>query len=182
MAPSHKQILRNKENFPVSPIYWVFQNSAMSKSKNPHGRDLRKGRHPQTGRIYFITTSTKDRLPWFIESDLASLMSGLIESYLNNKHCRCLCWVVMPDHIHLLIELQSTMLAGTINRLKSGSARILNRQIGRAGPFWQSGFDDHALRREEDIKEVARYIVGNPIRAGLVEKFGDYPFWNAVWL
>ena len=49
-------------------------------------------------------------------------------------------------------------------------------------PIWQAGYYDHALRIEEDIQTVARYIVANPIRAGLVQKIADYPHWDAVWL
>jgi REP element-mobilizing transposase RayT len=52
--------------------------------------------------------------------------------------------------------------------------------LGR--PVWQNGFHDHALRQEEDLAEVARYIVANPLRAGLVERLGDYPHWHAIWL
>jgi len=38
------------------------------------------------------------------------------------------------------------------------------------------------LRNDEDLLDVARYVVANPVRAGLVPRVGDYPFWNAVWL
>jgi len=47
---------------------------------------------------------------------------------------------------------------------------------------WQPGFHDHALRKEEDVRAVARYVVANPLRAGLVQRIGDYPHWNAIWL
>ncbi len=43
-------------------------------------------------------------------------------------------------------------------------------------------FHDRAMRKEEDLKAAARYIVANPLRAGLVERCGDYPLWDAVWL
>jgi hypothetical protein len=42
-------------------------------------------------------------------------------------------------------------------------------------------FHDHALRGDEDLQSVTRYLVGNPLRAGLVENIGEYPFWNAEW-
>ncbi|MFO1311380.1 MAG: hypothetical protein U1F41_04875 [Burkholderiales bacterium] len=57
-----------------------------------------------------------------------------------------------------------------------------SRSIGGGGGLWQRGFHDHALRREEDIVDVARYVVANPLRAGLVGRIGDYPFWNCAWL
>ena len=50
------------------------------------------------------------------------------------------------------------------------------------GPVWQDGFHDRALRREEDLVAAARYVVANPLRAGLVQKLGDYPHWDAIWL
>jgi len=48
--------------------------------------------------------------------------------------------------------------------------------------LWQKGYFDRALRREEDLKAMARYIVANPLRAGLVEHIGQYPLWDAIWL
>jgi len=94
-----------------------------------------------------------------------------------------LAWVLMPDHAHWLVQLaERDSLETVVNRLKSASARAANLPLGRSGPLWERAFYDHALRREEDVISVARYIVANPIRAGLVTRFCDYPFWNAVWL
>ncbi|MEG2798132.1 MAG: transposase, partial [Pseudomonas sp.] len=50
------------------------------------------------------------------------------------------------------------------------------------GTIWQKGYFDRALRREEDLKVMARYIIANPLRAGLVEHIGQYPLWDAIWL
>lgn len=56
------------------------------------------------------------------------------------------------------------------------SARAIGRQL------WQANYHDHAMRNEEDLPSLARYIVANPLRAGLVARIGDYPLWDAVWL
>jgi REP element-mobilizing transposase RayT len=69
-----------------------------------------------------------------------------------------------------------------VNRIKSASAREVNRLLKRSGAIWDVGFHDRALRRDEDVKVVARYIIANPIRAGLVKQVGDYPLWNVIWL
>jgi len=107
-------------------------------------------------------------------------------SNLQNSKCLAdstnLCWVVMPDHFHLLLQLGETPLHRVMSRLKSRSAIYLNREIGRTGRFWAPAYYDHALRREENLIKVARYIVANPIRKGLVKKAADYPYWNAKWL
>ncbi len=50
------------------------------------------------------------------------------------------------------------------------------------GRIWQRGYHDHAIRYQESIKDIARYIVANPLRAGLVKSLRYYPYWNAMWL
>ncbi|MED5608040.1 transposase [Pseudomonas sp. JH-2] len=94
-----------------------------------------------------------------------------------------LAWVLMPDHAHWLIQLGAgERLETSIGRLKAVSTRNFNRRLGREGKVWAPAFHDRGLRREEDLRRVARYVVANPVRAGLVWRVGDYPFWNAVWL
>jgi REP element-mobilizing transposase RayT len=94
-----------------------------------------------------------------------------------------LAWVLMPDHLHWLLVLGNRHSLGQVlNVLKGRSARALNRHLGRRGAIWQPAFHDHALRADEELREIARYIVANPLRAGLAAKLGDYPHWDAVWL
>jgi REP element-mobilizing transposase RayT len=95
---------------------------------------------------------------------------------------RSLAWVVMPDHLHWLIELQQETLDVVMRRMKSRSTCLINKKHQRRGRLWRNGFHDRALRREDDVQAVARYIVGNPLRAGLVSRIGDYPHWDAIWL
>lgn len=88
----------------------------------------------------------------------------------------------MPDHLHWLVQLKTGSLNQLMQRLKSRSAISLNRLHGTHGAIWQKGYHDRAIRDEEDLRDVARYIVANPLRAGLVKRIGDYPFWDATWL
>jgi REP element-mobilizing transposase RayT len=145
--------------------------------------ELRKGRVSEPGRIYFITTVTRGRTPIFSDLGNARLLIGVMRQLVNMGVVSSRAWVVMPDHLHWLIHLESPMtLTDVVRRLKGNSARCLNRRPGRAGPLWQKSFYDHALRREEDVRGVARYIIANPLRAGLVKRVEDYPHWDAVWL
>jgi len=94
-----------------------------------------------------------------------------------------LAWVVMPDHLHWLVRLKSMPLSPLMQSVKSRSAIALNKASCRPGEkVWQKGFHDHALRADEDLQNAARYVVANPLRAGLVERIGDYPLWDAIWL
>ncbi|MNW07563.1 Transposase IS200 like protein [compost metagenome] len=88
----------------------------------------------------------------------------------------------MPDHFHWLIQLNKGSLGQLMCQAKSLSTRTINAATSRAGSRWQQGFHDHALRKEEDLVKLARYVVANPLRAGLVEKLGDYPLWDAIWV
>lgn len=89
----------------------------------------------------------------------------------------------MPDHLHWLFQLAGTRpLSVSVNTIKSYASRTINQIIGRSGPVWQKGYYDHALRDEENLAAVARYIVANPLRAGLARNVADYPLWDAVWI
>jgi REP element-mobilizing transposase RayT len=88
----------------------------------------------------------------------------------------------MPDHFHWLFELKHGSLAGLLQRVKSRSSIAINKQQGTNGQFWQTGFHEAAVRYDEDMQKFARYIVANPLRAGLVKRIGNYPLWDAVWL
>ena len=89
----------------------------------------------------------------------------------------------MPDHAHWLVQLgQQGSLEVFVNRLKSSTARKANAVLGRSGALWEKAYHDRAMRSDDDLIEVAQYIVVNPVRAGLVANIGDYPYWNSVWI
>ena len=145
--------------------------------------DLLKGRVSRTGQIYHITTTTEGRRPLFRDFDCARLVISEMRRLEEQNLLHSIAWVLMPDHLHWLIQLQGPISMSTIIKvLKGRSARQLGFCLNGNQAIWQKGFHDHALRREEDIRKVARYIVANPLRAGLVEQIGDYPFWDAQWL
>jgi REP element-mobilizing transposase RayT len=147
----------------------------------PHSKDLRKGRHSEPGRIYLITTVTHHRVPWF--HDLRAARTLIQVLHAKPRSAQTLAFVVMPDHLHwLMSRAGSASLDTVMQSVKSVSSHRINRLFDRRGALWQPGFHDHALRREEDLVPTARYVVANPIRAGLVRSVGDYPHWDAAWL
>lgn len=147
-----------------------------------HGRDLRKGRYSKRGNAYLLTTVTHRRESLFTDVRIASIVAREISALQTSDYLDVKAWVLMPDHLHLLAILKDDDLAAVMRRLKSLSAIAINRFRGGSEPVWQKGFHDRAVRAEEDLRGLARYVIANPLRAGLVERVGDYPFWNAVWL
>lgn len=144
---------------------------------------LRKGRVSIDGQVYLVTFVTRQRQPVFGDFAVARIAARTLSNRDFWLGSEILCWVLMPDHWHGLIRLRDgDILCRCVNRAKSASALRVNRASERTGALWQSGFHDHALRHNEDLEGVARYIVANPLRAGLVSKIGEYPFWDAIWL
>ncbi len=140
-------------------------------------RLLRSGRYSEIGRIYLVTSIVHDRQPVFAEWPLGRLLVNEFRRAEQQGLALSLAWVVMPDHFHWLVELKCGTLASLMKQVKASSSREINR-----GRLWQQGYHDKAVRREEDIRGLARYIVANPLRAGLVTHIGDYPLWDAAWV
>ena len=141
----------------------------------PRSHALRTGRCSIAGYCYLITAVTALREPWFADYEHAREAARAFYAQSVVRHGQTLAYVVMPDHIHWLLQLEGE-LAEAVRIYKA----LVSRRAGQA--VWQRGFHDRAVRREEDLLEAARYLVANPLRARLVGKLGEYPYWNAVWL
>lgn len=148
-----------------------------STPTRPHASALRRGRWSERGRVYLITTVTDGRVPLFDEILCArAVVRALIRAQALGQ-ADTLAYVLMPDHLHWLMSLgDAAELSLVVRAVKS----LSTREIGR--PVWQRGFHDRALRREADLRQAARYIVANPLHAGIVSRVGEYPHWDAVWL
>lgn len=142
---------------------------------------LRYGRSSRTGNIYSLTTATQGRAPFFADAANVAVLVDTLRFIERNGFSDSLAWVVMPDHLHWLMELQRGTLAECMALLKSRSSRLLNRQLGRNGPLWQHGYHDHALRTDESLHEKAMYLLANPVRAGLAGELGEYPHAWCRW-
>jgi putative transposase len=81
---------------------------------------------------------------------------------------------VMPDHLHLLVEVRSVGLVDLIGRLKSTSTRTWWTSGGK-GSLWQTSSYDHGIREPGDFEATITYILNNPVEAGLAEKWEAYP-------
>lgn len=147
-----------------------------------HSDQLRIGRFSEERRIYLLTATVEQREPIFAEFQLGRLLVAELRAAQVDGLIESLAWVVMPDHMHWLLVLRRGSRSTLMQRVKGRSARRVNALVGRGGRLWQDGFHDRALRREDDVLPVARYIVANPLRAGLVGRVGDYPLWDAAWL
>jgi len=76
--------------------------------------------------------------------------------------------VIMPNHVHVLLELlRATPLSTVLKGLKGASARLANQLLQQSGTFWMEESYDHIVRSETEYRHLHRYIQENPSKAGL---------------
>ena len=131
---------------------------------------------------YLLTFCTHFRQPAFLDDDLAVATLGQFRTTAAEDHFAILAYCLMPDHVHLLVEGRSERsdFRGLIKSLKQSSGQ---RHAARTKQrLWQEGYWDRVLRPDDDAKKIARYIVENPVRAGMVRCAVDYPLVGSdVW-
>jgi putative transposase len=89
-------------------------------------------------------------------------------------------YVLMPDHLHVMITPSSTnSLEKAMQFIKGGSSYRLNHQCGQKMNLWNAGFHDWTIRDATDWNAKAEYIRLNPLKAGLVERPEDWPYSSA---
>ncbi|MBM9489017.1 transposase [Pseudomonas sp. ICBG1301] len=150
--------------------------------QKPNSHLLRRGRYSESGRAYLVTSVVYQRRPVFTSLRLGRLLVAELKQAHDLNLVDSLAWVIMPDHFHWLFELRRAALPEVMRRVKSRSTLTINRACHTQGAFWQSGYHDRAVRAEEDLIRMARYVIANPLRAGLVKHIGDYSLWDAAWL
>ncbi|MDP1636106.1 MAG: transposase [Gallionellaceae bacterium] len=149
----------------------------MDRAGKPHGKNLRKGRVSLPNHAYLATIVTTSRKPIFTSFAAARAAVQCFHDKDVVRHVQTLAFVIMPDHVHWLLQLEENGNLPEAARLYKAKVTLA---IGQR--IWQRGFHDHALRDDEDLRGVARYIVANPLRARLVKNIGEYPHWDAIWL
>jgi len=108
---------------------------------------LRKGRASIANGVYLITTTTFERQKLFDDFPVGCAVARCFEDADFLGDAAMLAWVLMPDHVHWLLQLgERDGLGRVVNRLKSASARYANRARGASGVVWAKAFHDHGLR------------------------------------
>ncbi len=122
---------------------------------------------------YFVTLCAEPRgQNHFCHPAIGTTLLDSIAFYNEKQTWFCHLAVLMPDHIHLLVAFPpDKTLSQAIGLWRQYLSR--NHKI-----VWQHNFFEHRLRNEENIEQKADYILQNPVRAGLIERAQDWPyFW-----
>ncbi len=132
---------------------------------------------------YTLTTTVANRRRIFTDEASVKCVVDALRQSDQELRSHTLAWVVMPDHVHWLMQLRYDNLSRCMQRFKSRSARAFNLLHDTCGSsVWQRGYYDHCIRSQEALQTHAQYLIENPVRAGLVTAPEDYPYhWNR-WL
>jgi REP element-mobilizing transposase RayT len=97
----------------------------------------------------------------------------------NEQRYRMCAWVVMPNHVHALVELWDIPMGALLKAWKGASARAINQELGRAGELWQREYWDRYIRDADHYAKARHYIEWNPVKAGLVCEPQNWPHGSA---
>ena len=115
---------------------------------------------------------------WLSNSGAADIVEKAMLSQ-DGKEYRLHAWTIMPNHVHVVVEVWEVPLAKLINNWKGRSAREANQLLIRTGPFWQKDYFDALIRDEAHLKRAIRYTEANPVKADLVKAARDWR-WNSA--
>jgi len=117
---------------------------------------------------------------WLKDPQIAGLVAEtLLAGELERNFYRLRAWVIMPNHVHVLLHPVRSLPVIT-RWLKGSTSRRANLLLGRTGQrFWQDESWDRWVRSEEELNWLVRYIEQNPVSAGLVAAAEDWPWSSA---
>ncbi len=119
---------------------------------------------------------------WLTRPRLASVVSESL-CFRNGRVYTLFAFTIMSNHVHIVFRPQEKengvpySLSGIMMSIKRRTARECNTILGRQGQFWQHESYDHVVRDQREFERIIRYVLDNPVKAGLAERWEDWP-WN----
>lgn len=129
---------------------------------------------------YFITTKTRYNRKIFAVDENAEILLSSIYHLRQRKEYYLLGFVIMPDHLHLLISIVGDKnISQIMQSIKGYVSWRINRKINNKQALWQKSFYDYILDSEEKLFTKLRYIHENPVRKGLAKEEKEYKYSSA---
>ncbi|MFN7986127.1 MAG: transposase [Thermoanaerobaculia bacterium] len=128
------------------------------------------------GALWHVTSRGNERREVFRDDEdrreFLRLLGRAVELFGWKLHA----WVLMGNHYHLLVGTPEATLSRGMRQLNGDYAQHFNRRHGRDGHVFQGRFKAVLVQRESHLLEVARYVVRNPVRAGMVKSAEEWPW------
>ena len=148
-------------------------NKRLKQRKNLH---LRCFDYKGSAHVYFVTICTADKIAHFKNDHIVQIISDELEYRRVAGEIKLFCYCIMPDHLHLLISLGESYqknLQNFITAFKRYTSRTVKMKFV-IKPLWQKNFHEHVVRREESLVKIAKYILNNPVRKGIISNWKGY--------
>jgi type I restriction enzyme R subunit/putative DNA methylase len=164
------------DHVPVFVTWRLWGSLPVSREKIQHS----------PGRAFVARDRVLDRdtrgPQWIEDGRIAGHLAETLEAGdLERSFYRLCAWVIMPNHVHLLV-LPKRPLPVITRWLKGSSARRANQLLARTGqPFWQDESFDHWVRSTREFDKIRRYIEHNPVSAEFVSSAELWPWSSASW-
>ncbi len=128
--------------------------------------------------IFFITVCTQDRREFCHRAEVASILKEELQKAEKLHGWYIGAYVFMPDHIHFLCRssIEAKSLSDFMKYWKQWTSKRILRETKVDSPVWQAEFFDRVLRSDESYSQKREYIWNNPVRAGLVTEYSDWPW------
>jgi len=132
--------------------------------------------HVKAGaRTFFVTSSAWGKQNLLQSDRAAGLFLRVLYDYRAQSKFRLHDFVVMPDHFHLLLTVESGMtIERAVQFIKGGFSFRAGKELGMKSPIWQKGFSEARISDIEAFLQVRTYIRNNPVARHLVADPGDY--------
>jgi REP element-mobilizing transposase RayT len=97
--------------------------------------------------------------------------------FFDEKDIDVICYCIMPNHVHLAIKLltKAKLVGDIMASIKRYSAKSANEILKLKGKFWQAESFDRLVRDEKELYNIIKYVLLNPVNAGLVEDYKNWP-------
>jgi putative transposase len=111
---------------------------------------------------------------------MAELFIGVLRSYMRAGKMTVHDFVIMPNHVHILMTVPGEMSLEKAMQLIKGSFSFrANKELGFRGEIWQRGYSDVQILDDQSFQQHREYIENNPVNAGLAKRTDEYPFGTA---
>jgi putative transposase len=149
---------------------------AVSKPSRPSDPNSATGRP----RIFFVSTQTAGGRSLFQTERMAELFIDVLRSYMRSGKMIVHDFVVMPNHVHILITIPGDMSIERVMQLiKGGFSFRAKKELRFQGEVWQRGYSDVRIIDEQSFVQHRAYIENNPVKAGLVNSASEFTFGSA---
>lgn len=138
-------------------------------------------RYPDHGYPSLLTTNVEGRRGIFQNTEAIKQLLEVVEEVEREENFELHAYVVMPDHLHLVVSLRfGKSLGRMVQLIKGRFAWRYNRSRSRTGKVWQDRYHERALRDERELYSAIAYVHNNPVVAGLVDEDVLYPWSSAM--